>query len=105
VRWADVASAIRTIYEDPAWHTGFDTFWEATGITELLFERDDLAHLIAVHREFATQAATGCEIIAVSRPLDYGMSTIYTLMMRAVSLDVRVCQSKTQAAQKLGRSL
>ena len=100
---AAVASAFRTVYTDIAWQPGFDTIWEATGITELLLGPTDLAMLVAVHREFAAVAGTGLEIIVVSRSLDHAMARMYGVMMRYQARRVHVCRSVVEAADLLER--
>jgi hypothetical protein len=97
----DIAAAFRTVYEDPAWQTGFDTLWECSGITELLLERTDLASFVALHREFAARAGTGLEILVVTRSLDQVMAKIYGVMMRNQARRVRVCRSMAEAIEVL----
>jgi hypothetical protein len=104
VSGAEIAVAFRTVYDDPAWRPGFDTIWEANGITELLIERRDLADLVAMHRELAAVAGTGYEIIVVNRNVDQIMARIYTFMMRNQARQTRMCGSMVEAAQILGRA-
>jgi hypothetical protein len=105
VHGADIASGIRAVYEDPAWEPGFDSVWDATGIEQLLFEQGDLSRFVALHRDFAGHSGTGLEIIIVSRSLDLVMAKSYALMMRNEARQVRVCHSRTQAEELLGRPL
>jgi hypothetical protein len=95
------ANAIRTVYEDVEWQPGFDTFWDCTGITELLLGPKDLASCVALHRAFGAHAGNGLEIILVSRPLDHAMATIYGVLMRNEARRVRVCRSAGEAADCL----
>ena len=82
VRGRDIAAAIRTIYEDAAWEPGFDTFWESTGITELLFEPNDLKSFVGLQSDSAGRSGPGLEIIVVGRSLDEVMAKMYALMMK-----------------------
>ena len=104
VRASDIASALCVVYEDPNWRRGFDTVWECTGITELLFDRRDLQRLADVQSELATKSGQGREILIVSRPLDRMMAKMYAFMMRGQTRSVSVCGSKSGATQALGRS-
>jgi hypothetical protein len=104
VSGAEIASGMRAVYHDPAWQSGFDMLWEATGIQELLIERHDLGDLVKLHREFAVRAGTGMEIIVVTRSIDRVMAKVYSVMMRNEARRVRVCRSVAEAAQFLGRS-
>jgi hypothetical protein len=103
VTGAAIATAMQTVYVDAAWQPGFDTLWECTGITELLLGPDDLASLVALHRDFGEVAGTGLEIIVVSRSLDHLMAKIYAAMMRNQARRVRVCRSVAEAAEHLDR--
>ena len=101
----EIASAFRTVYDDIAWQPDFDTVWECSGITELLLERNDLATLVALHREHVARAGTGLEIIVVTRALDRAMAKVYAVMMRNQPRRVRVCRSVAEAAQLLDRPM
>jgi hypothetical protein len=103
IRGADIAAAMQTIYADPAWQPGFDSLWECTGITELLFERDDLPTLVGLQRESRARSGYGREAIVVSRALDDVMAKMYAAMMRESTREVLVCRSLAEAAQFLGR--
>jgi hypothetical protein len=103
VSGAEMAYALRTVYQDVAWQPGFDTLWECSGITQLLLERNDLATLVGLHREFIGRAGSGLEIIVVTRSLDHVMAKVYAVMMRSQARRVRVCRSVAEAAEFLGR--
>jgi hypothetical protein len=105
VRGADIANAVRAIYEDPSWQPGFDTLWDSTGITQLLLERDDLPGVVAVQREMGLRAGQGREVIVVSRSLDDVMARMYAVMMRNEAREVRVFRSLAEATQFLNNTL
>jgi hypothetical protein len=102
VRGADIASALETVFRDSSWQPGFDLLWQASGITELLFERDDLPGMIALQRRFAARAGGGREVILVSRSLDEDMAKMYALMLRNEGKKVSVCRSMADAVRLLG---
>jgi chloramphenicol 3-O-phosphotransferase len=105
VRGSDIAAAIQTLYDDPAWQPGFDTFWDCAGITELLFEREDLPNIVALQHASSERAGTGIEIILVARMLDDAMASMYRVAMRTEVRAVHICRSVCDAERLLGRSI
>jgi hypothetical protein len=102
VRGADIAGAMEAVFGDSSWQPGFNVLWQASGITELLFERDDLPGMIALQRRFAARARGGREVILVSRTLDEDMAKMYALMMRNDGKQVSVCRSMADVVRLLG---
>ncbi len=63
----DVSRIRRTaqaLFTDPVWEPGFDTIWDDSETTELLLERQDLASLLEVQREFAHLSDPGRDVMA-----------------------------------------
>ena len=104
VRGSDIAAAIQTIYDDPAWQPGFDTFWDCSGIKEL-FELDDLPNIVALQDASSGRAGTGVEIILVERLLDDAMASMYAVMMRTKVRAVHICRSVGEAERLLAGSI
>ena len=102
VRGTDIASAMEAVFGDSSWEPGFDLLWQASGITELLFERDDLPGMITLQRRLAARAGGGREVILVSRSLDEDMAKMYALMMRGEGQTVSICRSMADAVRLLG---
>ena len=105
VRGSDIAAAIQTLYDDPAWQPGFDTFWDCSGITELLFEREDLPNIVALQHASSGRAGTGIEVILVERMLDDAMASMYAAVMRTKVRAVHICRSVGEAERLLARSI
>lgn len=97
VTGVDIADTIRNIYRDSAWQAGFDIYWDCSGITQLLMEKDDQRGFVELHRAHAN-VATGRDIIVVTRPLDYAMAMGYAAFMKHESRRVHVCRSTEEAS-------
>ena len=99
VRGPDIAATYATIYRDPAFGPGFDLLWDATAITELLLDLNDLPSFVRLHSEFGDVASSGRDIILVTRPMDKMMANMYATMMKKQNREVRVCTSRQEVEQ------
>jgi hypothetical protein len=97
-----IAATIAAIYGDPACGPGFDIVWDFSTITELMFERDDLASFVRLSQEFSQLSQCGRDIILVTRKLDKDMAEMYAVMMRAQRRTVHICSSMDEVTQLLG---
>jgi hypothetical protein len=97
VHGAQIAATYRAIYGDPGFGPGFDVLWDATAITELLFEPADLGSFVRLHEDFGDLASSGRDIIVVKRPLDNAMADMYLVMMKKQHRAVHVCRSRSEA--------
>jgi hypothetical protein len=97
VHGAQIAATYRTMYRDPGFGPRFDVLWDATAITELLFEPDDLGSFVRLHEEFGDVASSGRDILVVRRPLDKAMADVYLVMMKKQPRAVHVCRSRSEA--------
>jgi hypothetical protein len=97
----EIARAIESVYQDPAWQRGFDVLYDGTAVTELLLERTDQKWFVALQREYASVAGSGVDVILVSRELDRVMAEIYATMMKGEARKTYVCGSRVDAQRIL----
>ena len=97
VTGADLAQAMQSIYADPAWHSGFNIIWDGLQITELIFERPDLADLIALQRSSSERAGAGRDVIVTTRVIDEMMANMYVTLVKHVRA--------TSVASSMGEAL
>jgi hypothetical protein len=84
VTGADLAQTIHAIYSDPAWQSGLNIIWDGTQITELHFERPDLAELVAVQQASRERAGGGRDVIITARVIDEMMANMYVTIVKHV---------------------
>ena len=101
VRGADMADSMRAICSDPGWRSGFGVVWDGLAITELLFEKDDIAGFLALQRSIGGRAGPGRDVIVTHRPLDEAIAKLYIALVK----DVRptgLAKSRWEAVTALG---
>ena len=96
-----IADTIRAIYEDPHWQEGFGVVWDGSGVTELLFDRGDVAGLIEVQRSFSGRAGSGRDVIITHRPLDEAVAKTYILLAKDAR-PTMLAKSRWEALTALG---
>ena len=101
VSGTDIATTIRAIYDDLQWQAGFGVVWDGSGVTELLFERGDVAGLIEVQRSFRDRAGSGRDVIITHRPLDEAVAKTYILLAKDVRPTI-LAKSRWEALTALG---
>jgi len=101
VSGTDIADSIRAIYEDSNWQPGFGIVWDGSGVTELLFERGDVAGLIEVQRSFRERAGSGRDVIITHRPLDEAVAKTYILLAKDIR-PTTLAKSRWEALTALG---
>ncbi len=100
----DMAQTIEAIYDSPGWRPGFDIIWNCAGVSELIFETDDLEHLVSLQRARADIGGHGRDVIVIKRILDDAMARLYAAMMRNERRRTRLCASERTALEILAPS-
>ena len=104
VRGHDIADTMDMLYRDPAWQYGFDTLWDGTNVTELLFEKDDLPGFVALQQRYVTVSGPGRDIVVAIRPIDQMIAQIYVAMSKKLIRHGYACRSASEAWEILRRA-
>ena len=102
VAGCDIAETIEAIYLDPHWQSGFDSIWDATGITELLLDMDEVSRFLNLKVQYQTIAGPGRIVLLVSRSLDYGMAKVFAVLAKGGPRSVHVVKTESDVTQILG---
>jgi hypothetical protein len=97
VRREDIAETIQALYRDPLWQRGLDALWDGRGITELLFEPDDVGSFATLQLEFADVARDGRDVFLMVRILDYVTASFYQFLAARGPRPAHVCRSEAEA--------
>lgn len=98
----DIARTIEAIYDSPDWRPGFDIIWNFAGVTDLVFDTDDLESLVALRRARADAGGAGRDIIVIKRILDDALARLYAAMTKNERRRTRLCASEDTALEILG---
>jgi hypothetical protein len=99
----DVAAELVALYNDPQWRHGFDTLWDGSGITELLFALDDTAKFRQINRDLAPITGPGIDVVLVVRPVDQAAARVYQTLSRDEVRKSYVVGTMEEARAVLGR--